>query len=184
MLQAAADLIAESGLESLSLAAVAERAGVSKRTLYNYFDSRETLFTELSRWSDELTLEQGGFLVPEGLDRLPDMIQAVWRTWAAQGTILQAVLQIDAASNPTGISNSRRRRRAALAEAIGTIRPDLGPDQANELAAVFHAMSSAPVFERLTTQDGLDVDRAGALIGWVTAVMREALENGDDPFPK
>ena len=182
ILRAAADLIVESGLESLSLADVAHRAGVAKRTLYNYFDSRETLLSELGRWSDDLTLEQGGYLVPEGLDRLPQMIPAVWRTWAAQGTIHQAVLKVAAASSPSGVSADRRRRQAAIADAITEIRPDLGSARANELAAVFHAIASAPVYERLTTQDGLDVDRAGALIGWVIGVVRDALENGADPF--
>jgi hypothetical protein len=37
------------------------------------------------------------------------------------------------------------------------------------------------VFERLTAQDGLDVDTAGALIGWVVTLMRDALEDHDDP---
>ena len=55
----------------MSLHAVAERAGVSKRTLYNYFDSREALLAAISAWSDQLTLELGGYLVPEGLDSSP-----------------------------------------------------------------------------------------------------------------
>jgi AcrR family transcriptional regulator len=181
ILRAAADLIVESGLEALSLAAVAEQAGVSKRTLYNYFDSRETLLAELGRWSDELTLEQGGYLVPEGLDTLPDYIQAVWRTWAEQGTIYQAVMKV-AASNPGGVSDARRRRRAAMASAIEDLRPDLGPENAHELAAVFHAIASGPVFERLTAQDELSVERAASLVAWVIRTLRDALASNHDPY--
>lgn len=180
ILQAAADLIVEVGLEAVALVDIAERAGVSKRTLYNYFDSRETLLAELSAWSDELTLELGGYLVPGSLDTLPEVIQAVWRTWAAQGTVHRALVRI-AASNPSEISDGRRTRRAALAAAIDEVRPDLGPEQCHELAAVFHAITSAPVFERLTAQDGLGVDRAGSLIAWVLTTMHSALENHNDP---
>lgn len=184
IMQAAADLIVEAGLESLSLADVAARAGVSKRTLYNYFDSRETLLAAIGAWSDQLTIEMGGALAPEGLDTLPEVIQAVWRTWAAQGTIYQALLKIEAASSESGISEGRRKRRAAMAAAIDQIRPELGPDASNELAAVFHAIGSAPVFERLTVQDGLSVDTAGSLVAWTMSVMRDALENGNDPYTK
>jgi AcrR family transcriptional regulator len=182
MLRAAADLIAENGLEAVSLAEVAERAGVAKRTLYNYFESREVLFAELSNWSDELTLQQGGYLVPEGLESLPDMIQVVWRTWAAQGTIHQAAERIGNAASPTGISPGRARSRAALADAIIEVSPDIDADHANGLAALIHAFTSAPVFERLTLQDGLDVETAGPLIGWAIRVLSDALKRSDHPF--
>lgn len=81
IMQAAADLIVESGLDSLALADVAERAGVSKRTLYNYFENRETLLAEMSQWSADLTIGAGGAMRPEGLDTLPELIQGVWRGW-------------------------------------------------------------------------------------------------------
>jgi AcrR family transcriptional regulator len=181
MLQAAADLIVEGGLESLSLAEVADRAGVSKRTLYNYFDSREALLVDLGRWSDELTVRLGGYLRPQSLDALPEMVPAVWRTWAAQGTVHQAVLKIAAATTDDGISEDRRQRRAALATAVARVRPDLPVATVDQLAAVFHAIASGPVFERLTAQDGLDVDAAGALMGWVITLMRDALEDHTDP---
>lgn len=182
IMQAAADLIVERGLENLSLADVAERAGVSKRTLYNHFESRETLLHDIGRWSEQLTLEHGGAVRPEGLDTLPDVIRAVWRTWDRQGTIRQALLRIEAASSGSDLSGPRLERRRAFVEAIEDVRPDLPPDQVAEMAAVFHAVSSAPMFERLVVRDGLDVESAGALIGWTLAVMRDALAAGSDPF--
>jgi AcrR family transcriptional regulator len=184
ILQAAADEIVEGGLEQLSLQAVAERAGVSKRTLYNYFDSRETLLAAIGEWSDELTLEMGGYLVPTGLDELPMMVRAVWRTWSAQGAIYEAMLVIEAAANATGISEGRRARRAALAAAVGTIRPDLSAAACSDVAAVLHAVTSAPVYRRLTTEDGIDIDTATSVIAWALTALRDSLLRGDDPFPK
>lgn len=182
ILRAAADEIVERGLEALSLQEVASRAGVSKRTLYNYFDTRETLLTELGRWSDELTLEMGGFLVPDGLDTLPGMIPAVWGTWAAQGTIHEAVLMIAAASSGSEMSADRRERRQAIARAIEEVRPGLDPGHLDELAALFHALPSAPVYRRLTTDDGLAVEPAAKLIAWAVTVLRDALAAGDTPY--
>jgi AcrR family transcriptional regulator len=181
ILQAAADEIVERGLEELSLKEVASRAGVSKRTLYNYFDTRETLLAELGRWSDELTLEMGGFLVPEGLDTLPGMIPAVWRTWAAQGTIHEAALKIAVASSESGRSVGRRKRQQAIARGVEQIRPGLDPEQRDELAALFHALVSAPIYRRLTKEDGLEVGTAADLVAWAVSVLRDAIAGGDAP---
>lgn len=181
-MQAAADLIVEAGLESLSLSDVVDRAGVSRRTLYNHFDSREALLVEICRWSDDLTLEQTGVLRPQGLDTLPDVVQAMWRTWAAQGTVYQAALRIDVASNESGVSEGRRERRSAIAAAIAEVRPELTATQADDLASLVHAICGPQVFERMTAQDGLGVDTAAALVGWAITIVRDALEAGDEPY--
>jgi AcrR family transcriptional regulator len=182
ILQAASDEIVDKGLEDVSLQAVADRAGVSKRTLYNYFDSREALLAGISDWSDQLTLEMGGYLMPAGLDALPEMIPAVWRTWKAQGSVYEATMRIGAASVEHGRSPGRIARHAAIAKALGEVRSDLTHEQCQALASLLHALGSAPVYSRLTTEDGLDVDVASALVAWNLTLIRTALERGDDPF--
>ena len=182
ILQAASDEIVEKGLEEVSLQAVADRAGVSKRTLYNYFDSREALLAGICDWSDQLTLEMGGYLIPGGLDVLPDMISAVWRTWKAQGSVYEATLRITAVSVEQGPSSARIARHAAIAKAIGDVGTHLTHDQCEALASMMHALSSPPVYSRLTTEDGLDVEVAAALVAWNVTLIRSALERGDDPF--
>jgi AcrR family transcriptional regulator len=47
LLSAARAIIEENGFESLTMAAVAERAGVSRRAVYLHFDSRAQLLAEL-----------------------------------------------------------------------------------------------------------------------------------------
>ena len=182
ILNAAADEIVERGLESLSLQAVATRAGVSHRTLYNYFETRERLLADLIQWSDDLTLKHGGHLVPRGLDTLPDLIREVWRSWEAQGTVYLAAALIGASSSDTAFSAGRKKRLRALESAVRTVRPDLDMTQRREVAAVFHAIASSAVYRRLTTEDGLTTERAGDLVGWVIATLRDALIAGSDPF--
>lgn len=182
ILQAASDEIVEKGLEEVSLQAVAERAGVSKRTLYNYFDSRETLLAGIMDWSDELTVEMGGSLIPGGLDVLPEMIPAVWRTWEAQGTVYEAAIRIDAASVEQGRSPGRVARHVAIAEAVRGVQPGLTPEQSEMVASLVHAFASAPVYWRLTREDGLDVEAAAALVAWNVTLVREALARDENPF--
>ena len=62
------------------------------------------------------------------------------------------------------------------------VRAELTADQCDALASLLHAFGSAPVYWRLTTEDGLDVDVASALAAWNVSLVRAALERGDDPF--
>lgn len=182
ILQAAADEIVEQGIDRVSLQAVADRAGVSKRTLYNYFDSREALFKGIGEWSDQLTLEMGGALAPGGLDTLDQIIPALWRTWEAQGTVYEAVMAIDAATVDGGLPAGRKKRRRGFVQAVLDVRPDLPPEQAAELAAVIHALGSGALYQRLVNEDGLPAERGSQLVAWVAGLIRAALEQHDTPF--
>ncbi len=183
ILQAAADEIVDHGLERLSLQAVADRAGVAKRTLYNHFDSRENLLTELGAYSDELTIELGGALVPAGLDDLPETVARVWASWAAQGNVFEALLQVVPATSD-GPPPDRRRRQRAIFDAVRQIRPDLDDDATDEVASLLHGLASPNLYQRLFHDDGLSIDRAGALAGWGIALVRDALLAGDQPLAK
>lgn len=180
ILQATADEIVTSGLENLSLQAVAKRAGVSNRTLYNYFENRDTLLAELLRWSDELTLELGGSLIPRGLAELPEQVRAVWRTWDAQGTVFQAVTHVAAAQPdfPTG----RPARHEALARAVADVRPDFSTAQCHEVAALLHALIGPGIHAQMRSKDGIAPDVARDLIVWTIATLRDALGRGEDPY--
>lgn len=182
ILEATAELIVEQGLERLSLADVATRAGVSKRTLYNYFDSREMLLSELGALSEARTIADGAAMRPEGLDTLPRLVRALWSTWHDHHVLHTAAGMIEAASTDSGVSDGRRTRRSALAAAVQQVRPELTDEQADAIAALIHAFVSAPTFSRLTAEDGLDIDLATDLIAWALTVLREALERNDHPF--
>lgn len=47
----AVSLIAERGVEALSIAALAREVGINRTTVYYHFDSRETLISEVKAWS-------------------------------------------------------------------------------------------------------------------------------------
>lgn len=49
ILQAAKDEFRENGFQATSMDRIAEVAGVSKRTVYNHFDSKETLFAAVAQ---------------------------------------------------------------------------------------------------------------------------------------
>ena len=47
ILDAAAELLSEGSVDTLTMAAIAKRAGMSKRTLYEHFDSRDVLMGQV-----------------------------------------------------------------------------------------------------------------------------------------
>ena len=51
LIEAAVRLIAASGVEALSMAAVAREVGINRTTVYYHFDSRDDLIGEVKAWS-------------------------------------------------------------------------------------------------------------------------------------
>jgi AcrR family transcriptional regulator len=66
MLMAAADLFAERGYDSTSVEDIAERADVSKGTLYYHFETKEALVVELRRSMLAGTVEQTYAMLAQG----------------------------------------------------------------------------------------------------------------------
>jgi len=182
ILNAAAELIVEVGTESIALADVAERAGVSTRTLYNYFESREALFMGISERFATISRELGGFDMPEGMDTLPDVIRANWRAWGDQGTLTLAAMRLSAAGNISPVAERRRQRHDAFAEVIADFRPDLDEGRAGEIGSMIHAMCGGAVFERMVVQDGIDPGTAAELIAWLVSLVRDGLADGEVPI--
>jgi AcrR family transcriptional regulator len=58
ILDTAYQLFYERGFSRISMDAVAARAGVTKRTLYNHFDSKDTLFGEMLKRQSSLAVER------------------------------------------------------------------------------------------------------------------------------
>lgn len=184
ILDAAADEIAESGLEDVSLQAVADRAGVSKRTLYNYFPSREELLAGVLRHFDERTVELGGRVTPlPDLDEFPPTVLANYRVWTELGSVFRAGMAIGNAArldqpNPP----DRQRRRVALEQGVRTAADGAGADLSDEeirlISHLVSAIGSSTMYERLVTQDGLSTDEAGAAVAWLADLIKESVMSG------
>lgn len=89
LLAAARDLFVEKGFAATRTDEIAERAGVSKGTLYLYFDGKENLFTDLieERFFCKFPFEGGeGLAAMAGADRLRGVVTA-WRSALIEGPV-------------------------------------------------------------------------------------------------
>lgn len=183
ILQAAADEIAERGLGEFSLQDVAARAGVSARTLYNYFDSRDALFLALGHWSNELAVDQGGANDIPQLDELPETVSRMWRIWEGQGSLYSATSQIAATSSSAteALHDERRRRTDQVRDRVAERWPDLDDAVAEDLAVWLHAALGPVLWERMNRLAGFTAERSGRVNAWVMLQLIDALDRGERP---
>ncbi len=81
LLAAALELFAEKGYAATRLEDVATRAGVSKGTLYLYFDSKEELFKEVVRSGIVRAIEEGEALIEQFKGTAADLVRAIVIGW-------------------------------------------------------------------------------------------------------
>lgn len=160
LLAAMRALLEEEGFEALTMAAVAERAGVTRRAVYLHFTSRAELVTSLF---DYLAEQEG---LSDSLRRVRDAPDAIsmleqWaRHMAAYATRLLAVdLAVnrvwqqdpDAALHRDRIVASQRHNARMMAERLdseGILAPGWTADTA---ADMLWALMSSDIIERLVT---------------------------------
>ncbi len=186
IIEAAAEEIVASGLASLSMAAVAERSGVSLRTVYNHFETKETLV-------DAIVVEAGHRLVdmaedsdPLDFDRLSEAIPLNWRFFGELGTVGGANAIIGAHRSIASGQASIRAGNPELSDAIhnGVLKlcPGLDPPQVEAVASTIRTMVSFDAFHRLTHEFGLDPAVSAEVTAWAFTVLRDALAEGRGPF--
>lgn len=139
LLTAAAELVVEHGVRSLTLARVGERAGYSRGIVTHHFGAKQALVERLARAT------QAGFVpglkdLPPGLDRLLRLIEGYVGELGRIGVFNRAFLLLwaEAATQPELASIFRERDAAFRADlredveagiADGTIDPGADPTE-------------------------------------------------------
>jgi len=79
--QAALELFVERGFSATKLEDVARKAGVSKGTMYLYFESKDALFKAAVRQSLVASIERGEQLTEQFRGTTPQLVAAMLRFW-------------------------------------------------------------------------------------------------------
>jgi AcrR family transcriptional regulator len=187
ILEALATEIAENGLLDLSIPAIADRAGVSQRTIYNYFDTKEALVGSLEQWSEEWMEQRGGPLVERDLDKVPEALIYNYDLFDKMGDLATALARIRADALHSGepgaaFGSGHMKRTEAIRDALAEIRPDLDDDELRALTGILRLVIGFDMWNRLTKEYGLSGADAGRVAGWVHAILTEAVRRGEGPF--
>jgi AcrR family transcriptional regulator len=166
LLAAAAELVVEQGVRSLTLARVSERAGYSRGLVTHHFGSKQALLERLARAT------QTGFVpgldgLPPGLDRLLRLVDGYLGALGDVGVLNRAFLLLWAeaatASELAPIFRERDeafradvREDVAAGIADGAIHPDVAPD---EVAIAVVGQLRGVGLQRLLDPRAVDTER-------------------------
>lgn len=171
ILEAVADVIMDGQGVGFSIQAVADRAGVTHRTVYNHFPTRDALCEAYSAYVDDLLVASGGPIPPSTppLETFPDLTSGLYKVLAQRERHVRAYVML-MLGNRRPLETWKKRSDAyekLLAREAGddaTIPPKLA-------AAAVRMFMSSMGWHLLTEQCGLSTDEAAATSRWAIRVL-------------
>jgi AcrR family transcriptional regulator len=173
-----ADVITETNGIGFSVQAVADRAGVSHRTIYNYFPTREALCEAFSEYVDELLASAGGLTEPPAitLASLPAVVEELYRTLGLRDRYVRASVMLMLGNRRP--MKAWRGRTHTLEQVIARGSGGRTPLAPRQAAAAVRMFASSVGWHVLTEQIGLSTEEAAAASAWATRTLLEAATGG------
>jgi AcrR family transcriptional regulator len=169
ILSAVADLLERGEAEELTVPGVAEASGVSLRTIYRYYPSREQLLEAAGRWiGDELLRHP----YPRTLDEVAELFRVGCRDFDERPGLVRAL-----ALSQLGQSVRGYRRRERL-EAIGqALRREIGlpADELRRAEAVLAYLHNMLAYTSLRDESGLAGEEIGEALAWAIKTLVDDL---------
>jgi AcrR family transcriptional regulator len=174
VLEAAIDLLQSTDSGDVAIPDVAERAGVSVRTAYRAFPTRQHLLEGvLAELSQRFEAIAG--TVPTSLDEFAESAEGAVRAVYEVEPLFRALF-----ATPDGRELHRRtapQRREAIDNMLIVELGDLTPQQRRRFVAVAHLLSSSRSVLLLKDYHDLDVDDATAAVRWALATLIAAVRD-------
>lgn len=171
ILDALAETIDRQGLHDFSVQDVADRAGVSHRTVYRYFPSRKALLNGLALKLDELFRERGLPVLPESSHDIPVQLRTAFEVFGERPNLTRAVV-VGALSTGTQ-PDVREERDRVFRERIEEAAGDLPHAEVRGASAVIRYLANSLAWVVLTDQLGLDEDEVGDAAAWAVETLLE-----------
>ena len=171
ILQAMADVLADETVDEVTVPTVAMRAQVSVRTVYRHFPTKEALFDAFGEWAEEhLRLVLHSY--PETLEGVREMAPALYRMYDERAPLIRALLS---KRGQDVRARTRRRRLKTFEKAMQEVTGELEPAERRQALAVVYLLVSAPAWQAMRDQWGLDGAEAGRAAAWAVRVLTDEL---------
>ena len=166
ILDAVGACLADTGLNELSIEAVADAAGIAKRTIYRHFATREQM---LDAWWARHKADIGQERFPDTAAALAAFPRRAFPRFDAEAEVMRGMLLSEQGRAMTLAANDKRKLaiRAAVRDGAG----DLLEPQATQLAAAVQLLQSATAWLTMREYWGL----SGAEAGEAAALAIETL---------
>lgn len=163
--------LARDGIRELSIPHVAKRAGVTPRTVYRYFPTREAL---LHAVDVEMEARIGSLFDVQSTAEIVESVRPQFATFAENATLVQALLQAGVGGEIR--ERGRQRRTERLRAALSKQFPQLSAGEVHRTGALIHYLFSAGSWETLQRVWGLSSDEAADTVEWGVRTLIDALQ--------
>jgi AcrR family transcriptional regulator len=159
-------LLSNRSLGELSLATVAQEAGITERTVYRHFETREQLLE--ATWA-AVNDAIGITSFPRTAEELIERPKILFPAFDRRGEVIRAML-----ASPQGRElrlSINKERQAAIRTAVKSVRPSLRGPALTRLCASIQLLCSASGWATMTDYWGLDSGEAGRAASEAIAVL-------------
>lgn len=177
IVQAVVRVVLDDGIHAFTVQNVALKAGVSHRTVYRHFTTREELLDGLA---ESLDVMAAGSTVPTAPETIDDIMVTVAPSYLAMGEFGDAVRAYVITSLVLNWQDEARRKRTlAFGKSIGAAFPNLPPKERREASALIRHLASTRAWYALTVEGGLDDEAAGRAADWAVRTLFNDLGRRD-----
>ena len=168
IIQAVIALILHEGVHAFTMQNVADKAGISLRTVYRHFESREQLLEGLSDHVDQ-AVDALGIRAPTTIAEGEAIIRPLFSKFGVIQDALRASVIASIATRHA--AKGYRQRRAILLDMLAVALPKLSADEIKEAGAIVGMLSGSRAWYLMTSELGLDSEQAGRAADWALRTL-------------
>jgi AcrR family transcriptional regulator len=176
ILSAVAELIERDEAAELTVPGVAEASGVSLRTIYRYYPTREALLEAAGRWIGDEILRSP---YPQTLDEVASLYRERTRTFEQHPGLVRAMTLSEVGRQVRAYR--RGERLAAIRNALEAEIPGLPEAERRRAEAVLAYLHNILAFTSMREESGLSGGEAGAAIAWAIETIVAELRRTHQP---
>jgi AcrR family transcriptional regulator len=174
ILSAVAELLESGQPEELTVPSVAAASGISLRTIYRYYPTRDELLEAAGRWiGDELF----GHPYPAGLDAVADDFERQCADFDERPGLVRALALSQLGREVRGYR--RRERREAIRQGLRDELGALPEEELHRAEAVLAYLHNMLAYTAIREESGLRGDEIGQALGWAIRTLVADLRRRD-----
>jgi AcrR family transcriptional regulator len=179
LMEAAKRVIENYSVDDFTVQKVAEEAGMSHRTVYRYFPSRQELLDAFTDWMED-TVAPIDHSLPDQTDEISPIVQSAFDRFDRYAPYFRAGLLLANRGEPLQ-PHRQKERDQLIRQALADELDPLEPEQAEEAYAIIRHLLGAHTWQVLHDRFELQDGRSGRAVTWALEVLMDALREGRVP---
>ena len=179
ILWALTELVLEGGLSHFSVQEVADRAGVSHRTVYRHFPTREALLSGIVEWVEDDVRRLGGGDGSGGTETLAEQVAKKFEIFDDIRDPMEAAIRF--AIGCCLSAAPREQRTSKMRRQVGEILEGVNEREVELVFAAVRLLASSRAWLTMREDSNLGGVDAGLVSAWAIRTLIKAAVEGDGP---